>query len=148
MERRFELRAAGVSAAPIEVVWHTLASHEHWPEWSPFDEVSIERAGSPSRDGVGAVRMTRLGRKKAREEVVRFDAPHTYGYRLLSGLPVSDYEALVLLTEVPGGTSIAWEAEFRERYPLTGPVVASRLEAFLQEMVASLAAAAAVPFAR
>jgi uncharacterized protein YndB with AHSA1/START domain len=141
--KQFDIEAESLSAAPIHRVWKLLAEQEQWPSWSGFDSVVIEVAGDPVRDGVGSVRRTRLGRTTGREEVTRFDAPHTYSYRLLSGLPVRDYEALVLLTETSGGTQIKWQATFQEKLPFTGAAIAKRLKSFLDDLVTRLAAAAA-----
>jgi uncharacterized protein YndB with AHSA1/START domain len=143
MAKQFDIEAESLSAAPIHRVWKLLAEQEQWPTWSGFDSVVIEVEGVPVRDGIGSVRRTRLGRTTGREEVTRFDAPHTYGYRLLSGLPVRDYEALVLLTETSGGTQIKWQSTFQEKIPFTGAPIAKRLQSFISDIANRLAAAAA-----
>jgi hypothetical protein len=143
MAKSFDIEAQAVSVAPIHRVWKLLSEQEQWPSWSGFESVVIEVAGVPVRDGVGSVRRTKLGRTTGREEVTRFDAPHTYGYRLLSGLPIRDYEALVLLAETAGGTHIKWQSTFQEKIPFTGAVIAKRLQSFINDLVARLAVAAA-----
>jgi uncharacterized protein YndB with AHSA1/START domain len=143
MAKRFDIEAQALSSAPIHRVWKLLSEQEQWPSWSGFESVVIEEAGDPVRDGVGAVRRTKLGRTIGREEVTRFDAPHTYGYRLLSGLPIRNYEALVMLNETSGGTQIKWQSTFQEKIPFTGAMVARRLQTFLNDLATRLAAAAA-----
>jgi Polyketide cyclase / dehydrase and lipid transport len=143
MAKRYDIEANAESSATIDAVWRVLVNQQAWPTWAGFDSVVIELEGSPTADGIGSVRRTKLGRTVGREEVTRFDEPHTYGYRLLSGLPVSDYESIVLLTETQGGTRINWHSTYREKIPFTGAFVAKKLQAFLADMSTRLATAAA-----
>jgi Polyketide cyclase / dehydrase and lipid transport len=143
MAKRYDIEASAESSASIDAVWRVLVNQVAWPTWAGFDSVVVEQHGSPTPDGLGSVRRTKLGRTTGREEVTRFDEPHTYGYRLLSGLPVSDYEAIVMLTETPGGTRISWQSTFREKVPFTGTFVSRKLHAFLGDMATRLAATAA-----
>jgi hypothetical protein len=143
MAKRYDIEANAESSAPIDAVWRVLVNQQAWPTWAGFDSVVLEAPGSPTPDGLGSIRRTKLGRTTGREEVTRFDEPHTYGYRLLSGLPVSDYEAIVMLTATPGGTRISWQSTFREKIPFTGAFVAKKLQAFLRDISTHLAATAA-----
>ena len=110
-------RAERESSAPIETVWQLLSTVDTWPTWSRHKLARLEREGSPTPDGVGAIRVLGVNAAKPkkcnREEVVAFDAPTHFGYRLLSGLPVDDYRSDVELTPLPGGgTRITWESRF------------------------------------
>jgi hypothetical protein len=86
MAKRYDIEANAESSAPIDAVWRVLVNQQAWPTWAGFDSVVLEAPGSPTPDGLGSIRRTKLGRTTGREEVTRFDEPHTYGYRLLSGL--------------------------------------------------------------
>jgi hypothetical protein len=143
------VEATARTVAPAAVVWGALADARTWPSWSIQDEAELEREGSPTPDGVGAVRRFRTGRVKVREEVVRFDAPHHFGYRLLSGLPVRDYLAHIDLTEdasgtpgTPGtsGTSITWGATFRSGLPGLGWLLRRKIGEVLATSANRLAA--------
>lgn len=112
--------ARAESSAPVETVWQLLSTVATWPEWSRHKLARLEREGSPTPDGVGAIRV--LGTNPAkparanREEVVAFDAPTHLGYTLLSGLPLHDYRSDVTLAATPaGGTRITWESRFDTR---------------------------------
>jgi hypothetical protein len=110
-------RAEADSSAPIETVWHLLSTVNTWPTWSRHKLARLERDGSPTPDGVGAIRVLGLDPGKPtkcnREEVVAFDAPTHFGYRLLSGQPLDNYRSDVRLTARPGGgTRITWESRF------------------------------------
>ena len=76
---------ARTTATPEET-FAILGDAERWPNWSLQDEAALEREGSPTRDGVGAIRRFRTGRVTVREEVMVFDAPNRFVYELRSGL--------------------------------------------------------------
>jgi uncharacterized protein YndB with AHSA1/START domain len=111
------VRAEVESSAPIETVWHLLSTVETWPTWSRHKLARLERDGSPTPDGLGAIRVLALDPGKPtkcnREEVVAFDPPTHFGYTLLSGQPLDDYRSDVQLFPLPGGgTRITWESRF------------------------------------
>ena len=111
------VRAESETSAPIETVWDLLSTVARWPEWSRHKLARLEREGSPTPDGVGAIRVLGVNPAKPdkvnREEVVVFDPPTHFAYRLLSGQPLDDYRADVILTALPeGGTRIIWESKF------------------------------------
>ena len=134
------VEATARTVAPAAVVWGALADARTWPSWSIQDEAELEREGSPTPDGVGAIRRFRTGRVKVREEVVRFDAPHHFGYRLISGLPVRDYLAHVDLAEDVTGTSITWGATFRSGLPGLGWLLRRKIGEVLATSANRLAA--------
>jgi uncharacterized protein YndB with AHSA1/START domain len=118
------VRAEAESSAPIETVWQLLSRVDTWPTWSRHKLARLERDGSPTPDGVGAIRVLGIDPSKPakcnREEVVAFDAPTHLGYTLLSGQPLDDYRSDVRLLALPsGGTRITWESHFATRR-LTG----------------------------
>lgn len=111
------VRSEAQSAAPVEAVWALLSTVSTWPTWSRHKFARLEREGSPTPDGLGAIRVLAVDPKKPhkcnREEVVAFDPPAHFGYILLSGQPLDDYRADVRLTALPdGGTRITWESRF------------------------------------
>jgi Polyketide cyclase / dehydrase and lipid transport len=114
------VRAEAQSSAPVETVWRLLSTVSTWPTWSRHKLARLERKGSPTPDGVGAIRVLGVDPAKPhkvnREEVVAFDAPTHFGYRLLSGLPLVGYRSDVTLEPLPdGGTRIGWESRFETR---------------------------------
>jgi Polyketide cyclase / dehydrase and lipid transport len=111
------VRREAESSAPIETVWQLVSTVETWPRWSRHKFARLERDGSPTPDGLGAIRVLGVDPSKPnrwnREEVVAFDAPNHFGYTLLSGLPLDDYRSDVRLFALPsGGTRITWESRF------------------------------------
>lgn len=117
-------RAQADSSAPIETVWRLLSTVSVWPTWSRHKLARLEREGSPTPDGVGAIRVLGVNPAKPakvnREEVVTFDAPTHFGYVLLSGMPLDGYRSDVRLDALPGGgTRITWESRF-DTHGVTG----------------------------
>jgi uncharacterized protein YndB with AHSA1/START domain len=134
------------SRAQPERVWSLLADTGSWSRWGPFDEATLERAGSRQPEGVGAVRRFRTGRRITRERVVAYEPPRHFAYELVSGLPLSNYRADVTLSAAEGGgTLITWESTFRGRFPVPAWAARRSLEAFIRRTAAALAGAAASP---
>src|SRR5262245_28944570 len=134
------VEATAHTAASSSALWDTVADARTWPSWSIQDEASLEREGSPSADGLGAIRNFRTGRVKVREEVVRFDAPNHFGYKLLSGLPVRDYVGHIDLDDDATGTKITWGATFRPAVPGLGWLLRRKLHEVMVTSATRLAA--------
>ncbi len=76
----------------------------------------------------------------SREEVTVFEPPARFGYKLLSGLPLRDYNASITLTEASdGGTDITWRSQFDSKYPLTGGLIRRALQKFIDDAAQRLA---------
>ncbi len=105
------------AAAPPETVWEALADHLGMKRWLPVRTVKLEHAGDPPPNGVGAIRLLTIPGVKIREQVTLFEPPRRLAYKMLSGAPVRDYHAEVLLARVPNGTDITWTVAFQPRFP-------------------------------
>ena len=129
------------SASP-EAVWRWLADAESWSQWTRLTTTRLERDGTPTPDGVGAIRhFGRLG-GSSREEVVVFEPPRHFAYRLLRGLPISDYRSDVTLEPTDAGTRVRWYSEFDQKYPGTGPAMRLFLRGVLRDFSRRLVAQA------
>ena len=71
---------------------------------TPLRRVELEREGEPAPNGVGAIRVLSAVGPPLREEVLAYEAPSRFSYKLLSGLPVRDHVGTVELTPQGGGT--------------------------------------------
>lgn len=129
------------TAAP-EVVWRWLADAASWKEWTRLTDTRLEREGSPTPDGVGAIRRFARSGGSSLEEVVVFDPPRHLAYVLLRGLPIVNYRADVRLEPLGAGTRIRWHSEFDTKYPGTGAPMRAFLRMFLGDTATRLAARA------
>jgi hypothetical protein len=121
--------------ATRERVWAVLADTESWSDWAPFDEVTVQEGHE-----VGEIRRVRSGRIITRERVVGFEPPRRYVYEIVSGLPIRDYVAEVLLSPIAGGgTAIHWQANFRAMVPGTGWVLKHLLSGAIAKGAGALA---------
>jgi uncharacterized protein YndB with AHSA1/START domain len=133
---------ATTKAHPADV-WALLSDRSTWPSWSPLGShtgVSPGADGDP--DGVGAVAEFVTGRTRVREEIVVREPLRRLSYRLLSGLPLRDYLAVVELTPSGTGTHIRWSSSYRSGRPGLGWLYRIALTRVIRGMVAGLASAA------
>ena len=94
-------------------VWDLLANSATWPDWSPVRVMTIERSAPDGGDGVGAIRSLRTSLATSREEVLEMESPQRFRYRMLSGLPLTDYVGTVTIARGDdGGTTITWSSTF------------------------------------
>lgn len=128
------------SQADREKVWRVVEDAPGWSRWGDWQKADLEREGDPPPGGVGAIKVLTRRPVVSREEVTEFEPPSRLGYRLLSGLPLRDYEATIVLTEAPtGGTDIAWRSQFEPKIPLTGGLFRRSLGRFIQDTAERLA---------
>ncbi len=112
-----------VAAAP-DVVWARLTAHESMAAWWPgLREVTLDPPGTPDRNGLGAVRVMRSVGTPVREEVVSWDPPRTYSYRVRNFAPLRDHLGRVTVRPADGGAAIDWCIEFRPAVPGTGALL-------------------------
>ena len=121
--------------APVETVWGVISNHRGYADWMPMPTAELEVEGSPEPDGVGAIRRLGAPPLIAREEVVAFDPPRAMSYTILSGLPVEDYRADVVLESTSdGGTDIRWKGSFGAAPPCLAGVMRRILETALVQL--------------
>ena len=131
--------ASADAHATAETVWKIIADAEHWPDWSPNQRAALDQTGDPAPNGVGAIRRFGTGRVEVREEVVTFEPPRKFEYRLLSGLPMRDYLATVLVDDAGDHVRITWSATFRPKYFGTGWLFRATVQKLTTDYSAALA---------
>jgi uncharacterized protein YndB with AHSA1/START domain len=120
--------------APIELVFERITDHEAMGEWPGIGSCTLVREGTP-RNGLGAVRQVKARGLSLLEEVVYYEPPNRYDYRITKGLPV-DHLGSVRLTPTEGGVELSWEVRMTSRWPLVCEVVGSLLSKGLDEALA------------
>jgi uncharacterized protein YndB with AHSA1/START domain len=129
-----------IAASPA-AVWRLLDDSSSWPDWTSIDSHEEERPRDGGT-GLGEIRLFHTGRITVREEIVERDPERRLSYRLLGGLPVSDYVAVIDLEPADGGTDLRWHTTFEGRFPATGWIFRLALGKATRDFVAGLDRAA------
>jgi uncharacterized protein YndB with AHSA1/START domain len=116
------------STAPIEKVFDAITDHRGIADtvWT-VRRSTLDREGTPAPNGVGAVRRLTAVGPPIVEEIIDYERPSRYAYKLLSGAPVRDHVGTVELREAGTGTEVTWHLRSTPKIPglelLLGPVL-------------------------
>jgi uncharacterized protein YndB with AHSA1/START domain len=110
-------------AAPPQTVFDVLTDHGRYAEFTPLRKSALERQGEPPPNGVGAIRVLSSVGPPLREEVIAFQPPTRFAYKLLSGAPLRDHVGTVELSPEGEGTRMVYAVRTVPTLPLVGPVV-------------------------
>lgn len=126
-------------AAPPETVFDVLTDHRRYNEITAVRKAVLEREGEPVPDGVGAIRALTVAGPPMREEVIAFERPERFSYKVLSGLPLRDHVGTVELKAVDGGTEMAYAIKTTPTIPLAGPVILMVLKKAIRDLISGVA---------
>lgn len=107
-------------SAPPEVVFGVLTDHRGYAEITPLRKSELEREGDPSPNGVGAIRVLSSIGPPLREEVIVYEAPRRFSYKLLSGAPLRDHVGTVALESDGEGTQVTYAVRTNPTLPVVG----------------------------
>lgn len=142
--RRRHVNVTSQTPAPADAVYALLADGSSWPTWSPIESFELEQQGDPPPEGVGAIRLFRLGRTTGHDQILELVANRRLEYSSRSTLPVRDYIGEVTLFDGPGGgTTIQWHSSFFPKTPGTGWIVERGIRRFIEKCTRGLAEHAA-----
>ncbi|MFQ5352497.1 MAG: SRPBCC family protein [Candidatus Binatia bacterium] len=125
-------------SAPIEQVFERLIDHEAMSDWPGVSRCRLIREGSP-RNGLGAVREVVGSGLTLHEEVVAYQPPEGYDYKITKGLPV-DHLGRVRLAPVEGGVRLTWNISMSSRWPFVCGLVGRGLGRGLPKALAQFKA--------
>jgi uncharacterized protein YndB with AHSA1/START domain len=126
-------------AAPPEVVFDVLTDHRRYPEITSLRKAELEREGEPAPNGLGAIRVLTVAGPPMREEVIAYEEPRRFAYKILSGLPVRDHVGTVELSPKDGGTEITYAVKTTPTIPLAGSVFMAILKKAIRDLIAGVA---------
>lgn len=126
-------------AAPPETVFDVLTDHRRYSEITPLRRAELEREGDPAPNGVGAVRVLGVAGPPMREEVLAYERPRRFSYKLLSGLPVRDHVGTVELTPSEGGTRVTYAVRTTPTVPLAGAAVVAAVKQGIRTLLDGVA---------
>jgi uncharacterized protein YndB with AHSA1/START domain len=110
-------------AAPPQTVFDVLTEHDRYAAITPMRKSVLEREGDPAPNGVGAIRVLSSIGPPLREEVIGYQAPSRFSYKLLSGAPVRDHVGTVELSADGDGTKMVYAVRTVPTLPLVGGAV-------------------------
>lgn len=125
-------------AAPPETVFAVLTEHHLYAEITPMRKSVLEREGEPAPNGVGAIRVLTSVGPPLREEVIAYEPPHRFSYKLLSGAPVRDHVGTVELTPRDGGTKVVYAVHTTPTLPLVGGVVVGVVKLGIKQLLGGI----------
>ena len=126
-------------AAPPEIVFDVLTDHRRYTEITPLRKAALEREGEPAPNGVGAIRVLTVAGPPMREEVIAYERPYRFAYKILSGLPVRDHVGTVEMQPSDGGTEITYAVKTTPTLPLGGPVFMLVLKKAIRDLIGGVA---------
>jgi uncharacterized protein YndB with AHSA1/START domain len=126
-------------AAPPETVFEILVDHRGYAAITPLRKVELEREGDPAPNGVGAIRVLHSVGPPLREEILTYEEPSRYSYKLLSGLPVRDHVGTIELTPEDGRTQLTYAVRTMPTVPLVGSVVVGAIRLGVKQLLSGVA---------
>jgi uncharacterized protein YndB with AHSA1/START domain len=126
-------------AAPPETVFDVLTDHRRYAEITPMRRSELEREGEPAPNGVGAIRALSSVGPPLREEVVVYEAPERFSYKVISGIPVRDHMGTVLLESAAGGTKMTYAVRTTPTLPLVGAAVVGATKQAIKLLISGVA---------
>jgi len=128
--------------APPEVVFDVLTDHRRYAEMTPLRKSELEREGEPAPNGVGAIRVLTAVGPPLREEVVTYERPSRFSYKVLSGAPIRDHLGVALLEAEGGGTKLTYSVRMMPTAPLAGGAVVALVKRGIEQLLSGVTAEA------
>jgi uncharacterized protein YndB with AHSA1/START domain len=124
-------------SVPPERLFEVLADHEGMRSWTGADVTVI---AGPGDGGLGTMRRVKIGPLTIDEEVVFFDPPHRFIYRIVRGLPVKYHQGEVRVSPWgDGGSELHWDITLVSSIPGVVPAIAATLGPGLNRALRKLA---------
>jgi uncharacterized protein YndB with AHSA1/START domain len=126
-------------AAPPEIVFDVLTDHRRYTEITSLRKAELEREGEPAPNGLGAIRVLTVAGPPMREEVIAYEPPFRFAYKILSGLPVRDHVGTVELQPADGGTEVVYAVKTTPTLPLGGSAFMLVLKKAIRDLLGGVA---------
>ncbi|OXR43946.1 hypothetical protein B7C42_04185 [Nocardia cerradoensis] len=105
--------------APRADVFDWITDATNYQRVPAIRRVTPVRPGNVSEHGVGAVRLLVTPLLRLTEEVVDYDPPRLFRYRVLKSLPpLRRQDGTVTFDDHPEGTRVRWHSQFEVATPL------------------------------
>jgi uncharacterized protein YndB with AHSA1/START domain len=130
-----------IGASP-EAVFDVLTDHARYSELTPLRKSELERVGEEDPNGVGAIRRLAAVGPPIREEVIAFERPSRFSYKVLSGLPVRDHVGTVSLEANGAGTKMTYAVRTTPTVPFAGALVVMAVKRGINQLLDGVSAEA------
>ncbi|WP_374023548.1 SRPBCC family protein [Mycobacterium sp. HNNTM2301] len=113
-----EFTLTRTSTAPIETAFEAITDHRAIADhvWA-IRRSTLDREGTPAPNGVGAIRRLVAIGPPFVEEIIEYERPTRYAYKMLSGAPTRNHIGTVELRETGTGTEISWHLRSTLKVP-------------------------------
>ena len=131
-----EFTLTRTTTAPIETVFDALTDHRAIADyvWA-VRRSTLDREGTPAPNGVGAVRRLEALGPAIVEEIIEYQRPTGYAYKMVSGAPVRDHVGTVALREVGTGTEVSWHLRSTPKIPGLDWLLSPVLKRVIRELL-------------
>ena len=131
-----EFTLTRTTTVPIEKVFDTLTDHRAIANyvWA-VRRSTLDREGTPAPNGVGAVRRLVAVGPAIVEEIIDYQRPVRYAYKMLSGAPVRDHVGTVELREAGAGTEVSWHLRSTPKIPGSNWLLSAVLHRVIGELL-------------
>ncbi len=124
-------------AAPVQDTWAAIVDHENMHRWTGLSSVHRIANGASEPDGRGSARLLKLPAASITEQVLEYEPPSSYHYRVTKGSPFICHQGEIRLRAVGDQTELSWTIRFRPRLPGTGRLLAIGLTWLLGRVLRS-----------
>ncbi len=122
-------------AAPPQTVFDVFTEHSRYAEITPARKSVLEREGEPAPNGVGAIRVISSVGPPLREEVVAYEPPSRFSYKVLSGAPVRDHLGTVEFSPDGDGTKMVYAVRMTPTVPVVGGLVVGAVKQGIKALI-------------
>ncbi|WP_405598044.1 MULTISPECIES: SRPBCC family protein [unclassified Streptomyces] len=124
-------------AAPVQATWDVITDHDNMASWLGIGSARRIVNGTPGRDGRGSQRLLKLPGTTATEQVVTFEPPTTYRYRVINGSPFVCHQGEISLRADGDETELTWTIRFRPKVVGSGGLLRIALSVALGRVLRS-----------
>jgi hypothetical protein len=128
--------------APPEVVFDVLTDHRRYAKLTRLRKSELEREGEPAPNGVGAIRVIHAVGPPLREEVVAYERPTRFSYKVLSGAPIRDHLGSARLSPTEAGTELTYTVRMTPTVPVVGAAVVGIVKLGIGQLIDGVTAEA------
>jgi uncharacterized protein YndB with AHSA1/START domain len=122
-------------AAPPQTVFDVFTDHRGYARITPMRKVELEREGDPAPNGVGAIRVLHSVGPPLREEVVAYESPTRFSYKVMSGAPIRDHLGTIELHPDGDGTRMVYAVKMLPTVPLGGAAVVAAIKTGIKVLI-------------